>query len=394
MNRCIVCGHIASQPVFNPGPQPLSALALPRSQQEAIESIRRPMNFYSCGICGHIWNVEFKYADVPYAGDSNLMYNSGLLWHDHMQVLINCFLENKTSWINNSIVDIGCGDGLFFTQLLRTIPDAKCIGFEPGIEGDEVTEFECRRDYFVPERDLKELRPSVLVCRHVLEHLENPRDFIAEIAYWCSKYEISPVFLAETPCIENALDTGRLSDFLYEHVSNFTMTSMNALFNISGFQTINIQKHYGNEVVVGFFQSQSEYLRRLHRYPQDFKTKVSTTFDNVQAKICELKKYNDGTIIALWGGTGKGAAFINMFKLDCNEFPLVVDSDPQKYGRFVPGTGQEIQSAEILRGLNPIIIITTAWRAQDIFNEINSRQIPYQKILVLKDGDLNEYTSI
>jgi len=47
--------------------------------------------------------------------------------------------------------------------------------------------------------------------------------------------------------------------------------------------------------------------------------------------------------VAIWGGTGKSAAFMNRYAVDAARFPIVVDSDPAKVGTFVPGTGQEIR---------------------------------------------------
>jgi hypothetical protein len=95
----------------------------------------------------------------------------------------------------------------------------------------------------------------------------------------------------------------------------------------------------------------------------------------------------------LWGGTGKSAAFLNMFGLDAERFPTVVDSDPNKVGKYVPGTGQMIQSVDSLRNkiASPTIIITTPWRANDIYREIQLKVLRYRQILVLKDGCLNEY---
>jgi hypothetical protein len=391
MDRCIVCGHSISYKLFNPGPQPLAALNLPHCQEEALDAIRHPMHFNACAICGHVWNTGFEYARVPYAGDSNLMYNSGMLWRTHMQLLIDKLAENYLMWIDHPIIDIGCGDGLFFSQLLETIPTAKCIGFEPGIEGDKITDFECVRDYFIPERDLKRLQPSLLVCRHVIEHLENPRDFVADIAYWCGQYGLDPVFLAEVPCFDKALETGRISDFLYEHASNFTLNSLYTLFSTSGFQLLEVSCLYDEEVAVGVFQPHNVALNQHCQLATAFDKKVARTFENVEESVSQLRKSSS---VVLWGGTGKSAAFLNMFDLNYQDFPLVVDSDEHKVGRYVPGTGQKIQSPDILIGRNPTIIITTAWRAKDIYSEIQMRGLQYKQILVLKDGVLNEYIDI
>ena len=73
--------------------------------------------------------------------------------------------------------------GTFLKALGDQIGNARLIGFEPGVEtaNAEKLGLEVYQDYFVAERDLPRFTPDVLICRHVLEHLEAPRDFVAEI---------------------------------------------------------------------------------------------------------------------------------------------------------------------------------------------------------------------
>jgi protein O-GlcNAc transferase len=71
----------------------------------------------------------------------------------------------------------------------------------------------------------------------------------------------------------------------------------------------------------------------------------------------------------------------------------VVDSDYRKAGRFVPRTAQEIRRPEyLLEHEVDIIIITTQWRAKDIFLEIADRRIPYETVMVLLNQELREYS--
>jgi hypothetical protein len=64
---------------------------------------------------------------------------------------------------------------------------------------------------------------------------------------------------------------------------------------------------------------------------------------------------------------------MNMFGLDAELAPLVVDSDPRKVGHFVPGTGQRIEGpAALAREPADVILICTNWRARDIEHEIRA----------------------
>ena len=100
-----------------------------------------------------------------------------------------------------------------------------------------------------------------------------------------------------------------------------------------------------------------------------------------------------GKSIAIWGGTGKAAAFINQHGVDARRFHTVVDSDLDKAGTFVPGMGQKIHfRGHLLNHPVQIILIATHWRAADIVIEIERSGISFERILIEHEGLLVDYT--
>ena len=96
-----------------------------------------------------------------------------------------------------------------------------------------------------------------------------------------------------------------------------------------------------------------------------------------------------GKRVAIWGGTGKAAAFIHQFGADAFRFPLVVDSDQDKAGTCVPGTGQTINFRDLLKSrLIDVVIIPTQWRARDIVAEMSRENIFVQEVLIEHRGRL------
>jgi hypothetical protein len=389
---CLACNCSITYPLYHPEPQPLAALNLPRTHEAAASAIRFPENWHVCAHCGHIFNVEFDYYRIPYEDNSNLMYNRGSLWLEHMGVLADQLL-GEFGAAGKTVIDIGCGDGLFFKLLRDRNPQCRCIGFEPGIEAENArkTGAEVFKDYFIPQRDLKRIRADFLVCRHVIEHMANPREFVASIAYWCSRYEQYPVFLAEVPQIDKAVTQGRVTDFLYEHVSNFTAESFRMLFATTGFEVLDLASCYGGEVAVAWVRpSRNPRISSVIASTDRFRRSIETQIRQVRGQLQELRAA--GQSVAFWGGTGKGAAFLNAFDIRAAEYPVVIDSDPNKLGRFVPGMAQELRSPEYLLD-HPVdvIVITTRWRAKDICNEIVRRGIRFKQVLVLEGEQLQLY---
>lgn len=392
MTECLACHSKVVEPLYSAGPQPLMALNLPKSKEEAGNATLYPMNFYMCCFCGHVFNSDFDYAKVPYQEDSNLMYNKGLGWSTHLIRLSKLLLDSYRT-LGKTIIDIGAGDGGFLDIVNRQSLDngviTKCIAFEPGIESETCRKrgLEVYTDYFIPRRDLQRLKPDTLVCRHVLEHLQDPRSFVAEIFYYANKTGIMPTFVAEVPCITKAIKTHRITDFLYEHVSNFTQRSLRVMFESVGWTTYDEFLTYNNEVAVWIGKPKQIYLP----YEDDAKSFRDRTWDSVRSVHTTLDLYfESGKTVALWGGTGKGAAFLNAYHIKNGR---VVDSDKNKVGRFVPGTAQRIEHSDsLIQYPTDVIVITTRWRAADIYAEIKRKGIQYDILLVLEDSCLLAYT--
>lgn len=401
MTRCIACGYYRTRPIYNPGPQPLAALNLPTSEPAATNALRYPLNFYQCCKCGHVFNVDFEAAKIPYETDNNLMYNSGNGWRIHLMKLVDVISRELTgpAFWNGMHIDIGAGDGQFL-ELVRdegfrrgeSCSSQRLIAFEPGNASKDCCDrhLETLRDYFIPERDFKLFNPDVMYLRHVLEHLEAPLDFMADIVYWIKQYKLkSPLLVCEVPNIEPALSTGRVSDFLYEHISHFTPSSFKAMTDAAGWKTRQLLRMYNDEVIVWIGEPDlSRETQLVHEAADIFGENYLSSYDALHWLLDSMDL--EGAQVAYWGGTGKSASFLNTYNLNDGR---VVDSDLAKVGKFVPGTGQLIEhSTALLETPVDVIVITTRWRAADIYSEIKTRGIQYKHLLIVDGGSVRDYS--
>src|ERR1019366_3563115 len=91
--------------------------------------------------------------------------------------------------------------------------------------------------------------------------------------------------------------------------------------------------------------------------------------DNIRESVArELGAWHStGLRIAVWGGTGESAAFLETHGLDAHRIPIVVDSDPGSAGTYVPGTGQMIRFRDwLLDHPVDIILIPCQWRGAGV----------------------------
>lgn len=387
---CPICSHAVASPFFDGDKQPLATLGWPASVYEAQHMPRHPHDFVQCPNCTHVWNRSFTYAAIPYQNNPNRMFNSGAIWQGHLLNTRNLVLSHLPP--APTIVDVGCGEGHFVRGLAEANNGiGRFIGFDPNSAAESGRGVEFHSRYFEPLKDMAIFTPDAVVMRHVLEHLTDPAAFIEQLAWGATALNKPVWFFAEMPCIDRVFETKRLADFFYEHPSHFTTQSFRTLMQRAG-DVVELAQGYDGEVIYALTQLKVADASKIHAASaMAFSTQASQSKETIRQQLTKLVM--SGQRVAIWGGTGKAAAFIHQFNADATRFPLVVDSDSEKTGTFVPGSGQEIVYRDVLKTAPAdVVIIPTQWRAKDIVAEMGREGITAKQILIEHDGRLIDFT--
>ena len=276
-------------------------------------------------------------------------------------------------------------------SLAEQLPDARLIGFDPNASMTSGGKFEARDELFVPDVHVPECKPDLVISRHVLEHLVNPLGFLQSMAFAVAWSGLESRVFIEVPCIDRAIETGRTEDFYYEHNSHFTTESFTRMLHRTSHVVEMMMHGYRREVISGLVKLGGSWQLVSHaREAQRFRAHARGAVKSIGEQLAELAA--SGKRVAFWGGTGKAAAFMNTYGVDCDRFPIVIDSDPDKAGTFVPGQGQEIHYRDyLLTEPVDIIVIPMQWRARDIVQEIQGTEITYQQVLIEHEGNLIDF---
>jgi hypothetical protein len=388
INTCPACHHGVAVPFLASEPAPLCTIAWPSTAAMATAMPKLATDWQRCTACGHVYNRLFEYTNVPYSSKPNLMFNQGAGWakviNERMHDLAQRLPQGAT------VVEIGYGDGGFLAGLANVRPDLVCVGFDPNGAESRHPRLSLRAEMFLPERHLSELRPALVLARHVLEHLTDPLSLLQSLNYHAAAAGVSVLGYFETPCIDNAIERQRTPDFYYEHSSQFTTESFTRMLELSGAKVERVFHTYRREVVHGLVLLGQSATKVFDTEAASFFESTEQSLGAIRGQLTELQR--SGKRTAVWGGTGKSAAFLNRYAVSAFVVSLVVDSDPDKVGTFVPGTGQEILSRDHLK-TNPVhtIIIPPQWRAADIVAEIVREGISYQSILIEDNGALVDF---
>ena len=137
------------------------------SSDEAKNCLRGDIDLVEDQLTGLVYNKAFDASLMVY--DSSYQNEQGVspLFLNHLkQVSDIVFLHLG----NKSIIEVGCGKGLFLEILAQN--DCDITGFDPTYEGHNE---KIKKEYFSPEIGMK---AKGLVLRHVLEHIQDPYNFL------------------------------------------------------------------------------------------------------------------------------------------------------------------------------------------------------------------------
>ena len=189
----------------------MATLAWPKSAAEARGLLRHPLDFVRCADCGHVFNVAFDYAAVPYSDKPNLMFNQAVIWSRFLTETTERILSRLGE--SPTVIEIGHGDGRFLSALAQARPKGRYVGFDPHGATESTGSIEFRRQLFSPLAHLGELRPDIVLSRHVLEHLVSPLGFLQGISFVATALDLAPLAYFEVPCIDTAISSRRTVDF-------------------------------------------------------------------------------------------------------------------------------------------------------------------------------------
>ena len=125
---CLACGYSLATSMFS-DKQPLSTIGWPENKKEAESMQKLELEFVRCIDCGHVYNLAFKYDNVPYTEKPNLMFNSGKNWSGFIKSILEKIIHKLPA--NPTVIEVGYGDGSFLLELANTIGKGNFSGFDP-----------------------------------------------------------------------------------------------------------------------------------------------------------------------------------------------------------------------------------------------------------------------
>ena len=358
---CPVCSASEREVFFELSDIPVFCNLLWKERQAALDCAKGDIKLAFCPTCGFIDNVAFEPAKIDYTEDYECSLDFSPCFQSYAKSLAQDLIA-RHELQNKKIIEIGSGKGDFLLLLCQQ-GNNYGIGFDPTYvyrpEHDRY-QVEFIEDYY--SEKYARYQSDLIICRHTLEHIPNPASFLTTLrSNIGDRYK--PEIFFEVP---NALYTFRnlgIWDIIYEHCCYFSPVSLSNAFARCGFQVTGTKEKYsGQFLCIEAFPSNdtqnvtqsTEALTQLQNDVLTFRSKFQQKVDYWKAKLQEIASENQRVV--LWGAGSKGVTFLNILQ-DQKQIEYVVDINPNKEGKFIPGTGQQIVTPNFLIDYKPDIII-------------------------------------
>jgi len=341
---CPVCDSTQTSGLLRRQSVPVHQNLLYPTAQAARSATLGELELRICESCGFIFNAAFDGSLLDYgqAYDNTQTHSPAFnLYVDGLvaQLVVERGVEGRF------IVEVGCGKGTFLEKLI-SYPGANNtgLGFDPTYVGPETRcngRLRFDRRFYGPETAVA---ADVVVCRHVIEHVSRPAEFLCAIRRALPAVRPSRIFF-ETPCVEWILERGVVWDFFYEHCSLFTAHSLAVCVRRAGFHVGGVQHVFGGQYLwleadtSAAACDEETTVIRLVGLAREYGQHEARQTGHWRRLLAELSAQGS---VAVWGAGAKGATCCNLIDPDRRMIQCVVDVNPAKQGKYIAGTGHRI----------------------------------------------------
>ncbi|NJL91259.1 MAG: methyltransferase domain-containing protein [Coleofasciculaceae cyanobacterium SM2_1_6] len=332
-----------------------------QNRDDALQAKVGQFELGVCPDCGFANNRKFDSSLLNYDKNYDNSVPSATFTAYYQKIAT--FLHQTYNLDNQLVIDVGCGKGTFLKVLTDFYPQVRGLGIDPSYEETLLISKNSNSSnlHFIPDIFKQEYvteRPALVICRHVLEHIPQPTNFLKSIH---SALNIFPntSFFFEVPDLTWILENQAFWDFCYEHCNYFTTDSFSMILESSGFNVEETHRVFGDQYIWARgttsnicndnYQGNKEIL-------DQFINKVKVYIDNENKLVSEmsdrLKELKNKNInIAIWGMATKGVIFVNLVDPEAQLINWCIDINQKKQNCFVPHTGHQIYSPQILNQL-------------------------------------------
>lgn len=359
---------------------PLSNAFIKAEDVSAMEPFY-PLHAYVCDRCFLVQLEEFEspshiFSDYAYFSS----YSTS--WLEHSERYVESTISLLGLSATSLVVEIASNDGYLLQYFeKRNIP---ILGIEPAANVAKVAQ----------ERGIPTVvaffgvtlaetlsrqgtRPDLVVANNVLAHVPNINDFVGGIKILLSDRGTATF---EFPHLLKLIEFNQFDTMYHEHFSYFSLLTVVKIFAHHGLSVYDVEEisthggslrifvaHDGTRAASERVQALIDRelslgMDQIETYAM-FEMRVSAAKRALLSFLIEAK--NAGKRIVGYGAAAKGTTLLNYCGVRTDFLDFIVDLNPHKQGRFLPGCHIPIAAPEAILRARPDYMLILPWNIKD-----------------------------
>lgn len=363
--------------------------APPSNAYLTAQTLRAPEKWFPLRVlvCEQCWLAQTEdFARANELFDAEYAYFSGFStsWLAHSERYVADMAARFALDAASHVVEVAANDGYLLQYVkARGIP---CTGIEPTAStaaaararGIEIVE-----DFF-GVRLAKELvaqgrQADLMAANNVLAHVPDINDFAAGFAVLLKPQGVATF---EFPHLMRLVEENQFDTIYHEHFSYLSLGTVSRIFAGAGLAVFDVEElptHGGSLRVYaqradGGRQPRSGRVDALLRreadagmldagWYADFQVRADKVKNDFLAFLLQMKR--EGRRVAAYGAAAKGNTLLNYAGVRPDLISFVVDRNPAKQGKYLPGSRIPIVGEERLKEARPDCIVILPWNLRE-----------------------------
>ncbi len=377
--KCRHCGTELTLPFLDLGSAPPSNSYLTGTALHAPEKWY-PLRVMVCTECWLVQTEDFADHEELFSADYAYFSSFSDSWLRHARSYVEAMVERFALGAGTHVVEIAANDGYLLQYVReRGIP---CLGVEPTAstaavarsKGIEIVES------FFGRRLASELRAAgkaadLMVANNVLAHVPDINDFVGGFSILLRENGVATF---EFPHLLRLVEGVQFDTVYHEHFSYLSLLAVARIFERNGLRACDVEEletHGGSLRVfaqradTGSLPVAARVGEMLAReraagmtaasYYQDFQPRAEKIKDDLLQFLIDAKR--SGKTVAAYGAAAKGNTLLNFAGIRQDLIAFVVDRNPAKQGKFMPGSRIPIVGEDRLKMVRPEVVVVLPW---------------------------------
>ena len=343
-----------------------------------------PLQVLICDECWLVQTADFAKRDEFFSADYAYFSSFSDSWLTHAKAYVDQMAMRFVLDGSSHIVEVASNDGYLLQYAKeRGIP---CLGVEPTASTAEAARqkgIETIEEFFgsAMATDLvtRGLSADLTAANNVLAHVPDINDFVAGFSVLLKPAGVATF---EFPHIMKLVAENQFDTIYHEHYSYLSLTAVQRIFAANGLTVFDVEEvstHGGSLRVFAcrtdsqahaVEQSVDAMLQRemaagVNTLP--YYTALQEQSDRVAADLLHflIEAKRKSQKVAAYGAAAKGNTLLNFAGVRPNLLPWVVDRNPAKQGKFLPGSRIPVVSEDRIKIEKPDFVLILPWNLSE-----------------------------